>query len=103
MSAIKNIKSIVPLLDRVLIQRFKPETKTASGIYIPEKNAEKLSRGTVIAVGPGFVDSNGNTVKPHVQPGDSVLLPAFGGSVVKVGEEQVELFRDSEILAKISE
>lgn len=101
---LKSAKSIVPLLDRVLVQRAKAEAKTASGLYLPEKNVEKLNQATVLAVGPGFPDANGKIVTPSVQPGDRVLIPQFGGSTIKLNkEDEVILFRDSEILAKIVE
>ncbi|KAL3230030.1 10 kDa heat shock protein, mitochondrial [Nakaseomyces bracarensis] len=101
---LKSAKSIVPLLDRVLVQRIKAEAKTASGLYLPEKNVEKLNQAKVLAVGPGFTDANGNKVVPQVKVGDQVLIPQFGGSTLKLsGDDEVILFRDSEILAKIQE
>ena len=103
---LKSAKSIVPLLDRVLVQRIKAEAKTASGLFLPEKNVAKLNQATVLAVGPGFTDSNGNKVVPQVKPGDQVLIPQFGGSTIKLSDkenDEVILFRDSEILAKIQE
>ncbi|CDK24963.1 unnamed protein product [Kuraishia capsulata CBS 1993] len=102
-SLLKSIKSVVPLFDRVLVQRAKAEAKTASGIYIPEKNQEKLNIGTVLATGPGLQDANGNTVAVSVKAGDKVLIPPFGGSPVKVDQEEYLLFRDAEILAKIEQ
>lgn len=103
---LKSAKSIVPLLDRVLVQRIKAEAKTASGLYLPEKNVAKLNQATVLAVGPGFTDANGNRVVPQIKPGDQVLIPQFGGSTIKLSDQEndeVILFRDSEILAKIQE
>ncbi|SCU87492.1 LAFA_0E07052g1_1 [Lachancea sp. 'fantastica'] len=101
---IKSAKSIAPLLDRVLVQRVKAEAKTASGLYLPEKNVQKLNQATVLAVGPGFTDANGTKVVPQVAVGDSVLIPQFGGSSIKLkDDEEVVLFRDSEILAKLNE
>lgn len=101
---IKSAKSIVPLLDRVLVQRVKAQAKTASGLYLPEKNVEKLNEGVVLSVGPGYKDANGNDVKSQLVSGDRVLIPQFGGSTVKLAsDEEVILFRDSEILAKIKE
>lgn len=90
------------MLDRVLVQRAKAQAKTASGIYIPEKNVEKLSEADVISVGPGAVDKSGNRIAPSVAPGDRVLIPPFGGSSIKIGDSDYLLFRDGEILAKIS-
>ncbi|KAF8470205.1 chaperonin 10-like protein [Kalaharituber pfeilii] len=102
-TTLRNIKALVPLLDRVLVQRVRAEAKTASGIYLPESTVEKLSEATVLAVGPGAVDKEGKRIEMSVQPGDRVLIPPYGGSPVKVGDEEYSLFRDSEILAKIRE
>ncbi|KAI6155403.1 hsp10-like protein [Pisolithus tinctorius] len=100
----KSIKSLVPLLDRVLVQRFKPETKTASGIFLPTSATNTpLPEATVIAVGPGAPNKDGQIVPTTVKPGDRVLLPGWGGNSIKVGEEEFYLFKDAEILAKIQE
>lgn len=101
MSSVKSFKNIVPLLDRILVRRAKAETKTASGIFIPEKNVEKLNEADVLSVGPGSLDKSGSRVPVSVQAGDRVLIPPFGGSTIKVGDEDLLLFRDHEILAKI--
>ncbi|EEH34093.1 10 kDa heat shock protein, mitochondrial [Paracoccidioides lutzii Pb01] len=101
--ALRSIKSLVPLLDRVLVQRIKAETKTASGIFLPESAVKELNEAKVLAVGPGALDKKGNRISMCVSVGDRVLIPQYGGSPVKVGEEEYSLFRDSEILAKINE
>ncbi|KAG4407091.1 hypothetical protein JTP64_004475 [Candida tropicalis] len=103
-SIIRSAKSLKPLFDRVLVQRVKPATKTATGIYIPEKNQEKLNQATVIAVGPGITNMTTGQITPvSVKEGDKVLLPSFGGNPVQVGEEEYLLFTDKEILAKIED
>ncbi|KAK7981955.1 chaperonin 10-like protein [Apiospora sp. TS-2023a] len=102
-TAIRSIKSLVPLLDRVLVQRVKAETKTASGIFLPESSVKDLNEAKVLAVGPGALDKDGKRVPMGVTNGDRVLIPQYGGSPVKVGEDEFHLFRDSEILAKINE
>ncbi|GLB41109.1 putative GroES chaperonin family protein [Lyophyllum shimeji] len=100
----KSIRSLVPLLDRVLVQRFKAETKTAAGIYLPTSaTSNPLPEATVIAVGPGAPGKDGNIVPTQVKAGDRVLLPGWGGNAIKVGEEEYYLFKDHEILAKIEE
>ncbi|KII84338.1 hypothetical protein PLICRDRAFT_46212 [Plicaturopsis crispa FD-325 SS-3] len=100
----KSIKALVPLLDRVLVQRFKPETKTATGIFLPSSaTTNPLPEATVIATGPGAPNKEGTIVPTTVKAGDRVLLPGWGGNSIKVGEEEYFLFRDSEILAKIQE
>ncbi|GAB7352431.1 hypothetical protein MBLNU459_g2849t1 [Dothideomycetes sp. NU459] len=101
--AAKSIKSLAPLLDRILVQRIKAETKTAGGIFLPESAVKELNEAKVLAVGPGGLDRDGKRIAPSVQPGDKVLIPQYGGSAIKVGEEEYSLFRDHELLAKINE
>ncbi|EAT85869.1 hypothetical protein HBI56_144980 [Parastagonospora nodorum] len=103
MSTIKSIKSLAPLLDRILVQRLKPEAKTATGIFLPDSAVKELNEAKVLAVGPGAFDKEGKRVAPSVQPGDKVLIPQFGGSPIKIGEDEYSLFRDHELLAKINE
>ncbi|PLB47512.1 chaperonin Cpn10 [Aspergillus steynii IBT 23096] len=103
MSFLRNIKNLTPLMDRVLVQRVKPETKTASGIFLPESSVKEQNEAQVLAVGPGLLDRNGQRLPMGVTAGDRVLIPQFGGSPIKVGEDEYTLFRDSEILAKIKE
>ncbi|WWD16034.1 hypothetical protein CI109_100459 [Kwoniella shandongensis] len=100
----KSIKSLQPLFDRVLVQRFKAETKTATGLFLPSTaTSSPLPEATVIAVGPGAPNKDGQVTPVSVKPGDRVLLPGWGGSPIKVGEEEYHLFKDAEILAKINE
>lgn len=74
-TSIRSIKSLVPLLDRVLVQRIKAEAKTASGIYLPESSVKELNEAKVLAVGPGGLDREGKRVPMGVQSGDRVLIP----------------------------
>ncbi|KAK3714916.1 mitochondrial heat shock protein Hsp10 [Vermiconidia calcicola] len=102
-TAIKSIKSLVPLLDRVLVQRAKAEAKTSGGIFLPESAVKDLNEAKVLAVGPGMMDKDGKRIPMSVNSGDRVLIPQFGGSPLKVGEDEYSLFRDHELLAKINE
>lgn len=95
-TSIRSIRALAPLLDRVLVQRVKAEAKTASGIFLPESSVEKLNEAKVIAVGPGALNKSGTRLPMGVTVGDRVLIPQFGGSPVKAGEEEYQLFRDSE-------
>ncbi|KAI1770269.1 chaperonin 10-like protein [Hypoxylon cercidicola] len=74
-TAIRSVKSLVPLLDRVLVQRIKAETKTASGIFLPESSVKELNEGRVLAVGPGALNKEGQRLAMGVQTGDRVLIP----------------------------
>ncbi|RVX66818.1 10 kDa heat shock protein, mitochondrial [Exophiala mesophila] len=95
-TALKSIKSLVPLLDRVLVQRVKAEARTAGGIFLPESSVKELNEAKVLAVGPGAFDKDGKRIGMSVQAGDKVLIPQYGGSPVKVGEEEYHLFRDAD-------
>ena len=88
-TTIRNIKSVLPTLDRILVQRFKPQEKTASGLYLPSSSTSSpLPEATVIATGPGIRDTKtGDNVPNSVKAGDRVLLPGWGGSSIKVGED----------------
>ncbi|KAF2094474.1 chaperonin Cpn10 [Rhizodiscina lignyota] len=102
-TALRSIKSLAPLLDRVLVQRIKAEAKTTGGIFLPESAVKELNEAKVLAVGPGGLDKDGKRIACGVKPGDKVLIPQYGGSPIKVQEEEYHLFRDHEILAKINE
>ncbi|KAJ1677666.1 mitochondrial heat shock protein Hsp10, partial [Spiromyces aspiralis] len=82
------LKKIVPLLDRVLVQRIKAEARTASGILLPEKAVEKLQEGVVVAVGPGALSKDGKHIPVELKEGDHVLLPSYGGTSVKVEDDK---------------
>ncbi|KAI1273167.1 chaperonin 10-like protein [Xylaria sp. FL0933] len=74
-TSIRSIKSLVPLLDRVLVQRIKAEAKTAGGIFLPESSVKELNEAKVLAVGPGALSKDGARVPMGVAQGDRVLIP----------------------------
>jgi len=74
-SALRSIKSLAPLLDRVLVQRIKASQKTQTGIFLPESSVKELNEATVLAVGPGMMDKEGKRINMSVQAGDKVLIP----------------------------
>jgi chaperonin GroES len=85
--------------DRILIRRAPKEVKTASGIILPGSTKDP-NEGTVVAVGPGEKDVTGQLHPTTVAIGDTVLLPEYGGMKVKIHDEELFLFRESEILGK---
>mmetsp|Transcript_182 Transcript_182/g.219 ORF Transcript_182/g.219 Transcript_182/m.219 type:complete len:104 (-) Transcript_182:299-610(-) len=94
------LRSIKPLGDRVLVRRAAKETQTAGGIIIPVDNAKDPNEGEVVSVGAGERDMSGTLHAVSLSVGDKVLLPAYGGTEVKIGEDEMFLFRESEILGK---
>ena len=93
-------RSLAPLGDRVLVRRAAKEVQTASGIYLPTDTTKDPNEGTVVAVGPGEKDVSGNLHPVNVKNGDTVLLPEYGGMKVKIDDEELFLFRESDILGK---
>ena len=85
---------IKPLADRVLIEPKEAETKTASGIYIPDTAKEKPQQGTVLAVGPGKKDE-----PMEVKVGDQVLYGKYAGTEVTVEDKKYLIVKQSDILA----
>ena len=78
------------------MQRVKAESKTAGGIFLPESSVKELNEAKVLGVAPGALDMEGKRLPLSVAAGDRVLIPQYGGSPVKVGEEEYALFRDHE-------
>ena len=99
MSAKKDTFNIKPLGDRVILKQDEAETQTAAGILIASTAQEKPQRGTVIAVGEGKLDNNGNLVKPDVEPGDSVIYSKYGGTDIIVNGEDYVILRADDIYA----
>ena len=85
-----------PLVDRVLIEPIQAETKTASGIIIPDTAKEKPQEGTVIAVGPGKVDE-----PTTVKAGDKVLYGKYAGSELKLDGKDYLIVKESDLLGII--
>ncbi|CAK9154755.1 unnamed protein product [Ilex paraguariensis] len=93
-------KRLIPTLNRVLVEKIVPPTKTPAGILLPEKST-KLNSGKVVAVGPGSYDKAGNVIPVGVKEGDNVLLPEYGGTQVFLGDKEYHLFRDEDILGTL--
>lgn len=87
-----------PLYDKILIKRVEQESKTASGIILPDTAQEKPAMGTVMAVGNGAMLENGNTVALSVKEGDTVLFPKWGGTEVKLDGVEYIIIKESELL-----
>lgn len=91
---------IEPLADRVVVKPVEKESKTKSGIIIPDTAKEKSHQGKVIAVGKGKV-VEGQIVPPEVKVGDMVLYREYGGEEIKLDNEDVVILKEEDILAII--
>lgn len=89
---------IRPLHDRVIVKRVDAETRTASGIYIPEAASEKPDQGVVLAVGPGKRDEAGKLIPMDVKVGDRILFGKYSGQNVKVDGDEYLVMREEDIM-----
>ena len=90
-----------PLHDRVVVERVEAETKTASGIVIPDAATEKPEQGIVLAIGPGKRNDKGDFVALNVKVGDRVLFGKYSGQTVKVDGKELLVMREEDIFAVI--
>ncbi len=89
--------AIRPLGDRVLVLPKEEKEVTRGGIIIPDTAKEKPMEGTVIAVGVKR-DKDGKEVPFDVKPGDTVLLPKYGGTEIKLDDEVYQIVRSEDLL-----
>ena len=90
-----------PMHDRVVIRRIEGEDKTKGGILIPDTVKEKPQEGEVIAVGPGARDESGKLIALEVKAGDRVLFGKWSGSEIKIGDDDLLIMKESDILGVI--
>lgn len=90
--------NIKPLGDKVVVRPVKVEEKTQSGIVLPGSAQEKPHQGEVIAVGSGFYADNGDRIPLEVQVGDRVVYGKYGGTELKLNDEEVIILAEKDIL-----
>ena len=94
---------IKPLGDRVLVKQEESKVDKKGGIIIPDSAKEKPMEGKVIAVGAGKIDDSGKKIPLNVKKGDKILLPKYGGTEVKISDEEYQIVREDDILAIIED
>jgi chaperonin GroES len=95
------MKKIRPLHDRVIVRRLEEERKTAGGIVIPDTAKEKPVQGEVIAVGTGKILEDGKVRPLDVKAGDKVLFGKYSGTEIKVGDEELLVLREEDIMGVV--
>ncbi len=91
--------NLKPLGDRVIVKADEAESTTASGLYLATESKEKPQSGTVVAVGDGKLDKDGNLVPVPVKVGDKVVYGKFGGTEIHVEGEDVLILRADDLYA----
>ena len=92
-----------PLGDRVVVEREESESKTAGGIVLPDSAKDKPARGTVIAIGDGRLLDDGTRGKLQVKIGDKVLFTSYAPEAIKIGDQELLLMREEDILAVLED
>ena len=92
--------NIRPLGDRVLVEPIEEKEQKVGGIIIPDSAKEKPMQGKVIAVGKKL-DKDGKEIAFDVKKGDTVLLPKYGGTEVKINDKKLQLVREEDLLGVI--
>lgn len=90
--------NIKPLGDKVIVKRVEAESTTAGGIVLPESAKEKPKRGVVLAIGSGRLLDDGTRSEMQVKKNDEVLFTSYAGTEIKVGEEELMIMDEGDIL-----
>ena len=93
------VLKLQPLSDRVVVKPIEREEVTRGGILLPDTVKEKPQEGKVVAVGEGRW-SEGKLVAMEVKVGDIVIYAKYGGSEIKIEDEELMILREADILAK---
>ena len=93
--------NIQPLGDRVVVERDESEAVTAGGIVLPDTAKDKPARGKIVSVGDGRLLDNGTRAAFQVKVGDRVLFTSYAGEEFKIGDRDLMLMREEDILATI--
>ena len=88
-----------PLADRVVVKPIEREEVTKGGIVLPDTIKERPQEGKVLAVGPGRLSDDGKRITMDVKVGDIVVYTKYGGTEIKIDDEELMILRESDILA----
>ncbi|UCC90498.1 MAG: co-chaperone GroES [Dehalococcoidia bacterium] len=89
-----------PMADRVLVKPIEREEVTKGGIVLPDTAKEKPQEGEVLAVGDGRLSEDGKRIPLDVKVGDRVIYAKYGGTEIRIEDEELIILRESDILAK---
>ena len=89
-----------PLGDRLVVKPIEREEMTKGGLVLPDTVKEKPQEGKVLAAGPGRVSEDGKRIAMDVNVGDIVIYAKYGGTEIKIDDEELIILRESDILAK---
>jgi len=94
--------TIHPLHDKILVKRDEAESRTDTGIYLPETSKDKPKTGRIEAVGDGALNTDtGERIPLSVKKGDRVIFNSYAGTEVKLDEQELLIMSEDDILAVI--
>lgn len=93
---------IKPLADRVVVKPLEETEEMKGGLYIPDTAKEKPQQGEVVAVGPGRVSDEGKRIDVELTVGERVIYGKYSGTEVTVGDDELLILRESDVLAVVS-
>lgn len=95
---------VKPLGDKILVKRDEAETKTSSGIFLPETAKDKPKTGTIQAVGTGALNTDtGERIPLSVKKGDRVIFSSYAGTEVKLDKDTLLIMSEDDILAVVED
>jgi len=94
--------NVIPLNDKILVERVEAEEKTAGGIVLPDTAREKPKQGKVLSMGEGKALDNGKRSAFQVKKGDKVLFTSYAGSEVTVDGKEYLIMTEDDILAIVN-
>ena len=92
---------LIPRGEYVIVRPLPSDERSAGGIVLPESSQEKPRQGRVVAVGDGRRLADGTRAKPQVAEGDRVLFSPYSAQEIRIGEDEVLVLRESDILAVV--
>lgn len=96
--------AIKPLGDKILVKRDEAQTKTESGIFLPETSKDKPKTGVIQAVGTGALNTEtGERIPLTLKRGDKVIFSSYAGTEIKLNDDELLIMSEDDILAVIEE
>ncbi|MEE8550755.1 MAG: co-chaperone GroES [Gemmatimonadota bacterium] len=95
------MEQIKPLADRVVVRPLEDTEEMRGGLYIPDTAKEKPQQGEVMFVGPGRISDDGKRIDVELSVGDRIIYGKYSGTEVTLGDEEVLILRESDVLAVV--
>ncbi len=89
-----------PFGDRLVVKPIEREEVTKGGIVLPDTAKEKSQEGEILAIGPGRLSEDGKRIAMDVKVGDIVIYAMYGGTEIKIEDEELVILHEGDILAK---